>query len=254
MNDLVTIITPFYNSREYFGNTFKSVISQTFTNWEWIIVDDCSTDGSSDFLKGIEERDSRIRVIFSEKNGGSAVARNIALGMANGRYITFLDSDDILDENYLQSQVQFIRGNGPIITAGYRRDKDGIITTFMPRDSISFTDALKGNDMSCLTTMYDRTVIGEVRFHEDFIRDEDYVFWLEILNRGILCKTNKEFLATYILRDSSKNSRKIKLLKSRFKVYHDILGYNVFKSMYLILNYYIYGKKKYKGIHKATYH
>ena len=125
------------------------------------------------------------------KNSGSVAARNKGLSIACGRYITFLDSDDTIDNNYLESQVVFIKDNGPLITAGYRRKRNGIITTFIPRDEITFQKTLKGNDMSCLTTMFDRTVFGEMRFHEDFQRDEGYVFWLEILNKGVICKTNK---------------------------------------------------------------
>lgn len=245
MDSKVSIITPFYNSKNYFDKTFNSVISQSFKDWEWIIVDDCSTDDSYDYLKAIEKSDIRIKVIIMQKNGGSAAARNKGLAMASGRYITFLDSDDTIDSGYLESQVKFIKDCGPLITAGYRRNKDGVITDFMPRDDISFKKALKGNDMSCLTTMFDRTLVGEVKFREDFQRDEDYVFWLTILQSGIVCKTNKQILATYYLHENSKNSQKKKLFKSRYNVYHKVLGYNPFKSLWLIFNYYLYGKKKY---------
>ena len=73
------------------------------------------------------------------------------MSIASGRYITYLDSDDTIDNNYLESQIEFIKDNGPLITTGYRRERDGIITTFIPRDEITFQKALKGNDVSCLT-------------------------------------------------------------------------------------------------------
>lgn len=246
MNKMVSIITPFYNSKDYFDKTFESVLSQTYKDWEWIIVDDCSTDGSTDFLKNLEGKDKRIKIIFSEKNGGSATARNIGLKHASGRYITFLDSDDLLDPSYLECQLDFIRDNGPLITSGYRRDRNGTVSTFMPRDLITFKKALKGNDMSCLTTMYDRSIIGEVKFHEDFQRDEDYVFWLEILRKGVSCKTNKTILATYYLHENSKNSQKKKLFKPRYNVYHKVLGFGSFKSLWLVFTYFLYGLKKYR--------
>ncbi|NLV28922.1 MAG: glycosyltransferase family 2 protein [Erysipelotrichaceae bacterium] len=245
-NEKVTIITPYYNAKAIFGRTFGSVLNQTYSNWEWIIVDDCSKDGSQDYLKDIEKKDQRIKVIFSAKNGGSAHARNQGLELATGRYVTFLDSDDTIDRNYLESQINFIVDNGPVITAGYRRDKGGNITDFMPRDVINYKMTLKGNDMSCLTTMYDRTVIGEVRFRENLVRDEDYAFWLEILKRGYVVKTNKQVLATYYLHAESKNSKKAKLFKPRFYVYHKVLGYNSIKSLWLIFHYMLYGMKKYK--------
>lgn len=248
MNKKVSIITPFYNSKGVFDATLKSVLSQTYPNWEWIIVDDCSTDGSIEYLKRIQNKDKRIRIVFSSKNGGSAVARNKGLGIASGRYITFLDSDDTIEKNYLESQVEFIKDNGPLITAGYRRKKGGNVTAFMPRDEITFKEALKGNDMSCLTTMFDQEAIGKVKFHEDFLRDEDYVFWLEILKRDIVCRTNKSILATYYLRENSKNSIKIRLFKPRFNVYHKVLGYNIIKSLWLVFRYFIYGRKKYRKV------
>ena len=114
MDSLVSIITPFFNSKDCFKKTFKSVLSQTYKDWEWIIVDDCSTDGSIEYLKSLNNKDDRIKIVFSEKNGGSAVARNIGLELAEGRYITFLDSDDTIDDNYLESQVNFIKDNGSL--------------------------------------------------------------------------------------------------------------------------------------------
>lgn len=245
-NNKVSIITPFYNSKDYFDKTFESVLSQTFKDWEWIIIDDCSSDDSYSYLKELTKNDQRISVYQTPKNGGSAVARNIGLKHATGRYITFLDSDDLLDPNYLESQLEFIKDNGPLITSGYRRDRNGTISTFMPRDLITFKRALKGNDMSCLTTMYDRSIIGEVKFHENFQRDEDYVFWLEILREGVSCKTNKTILATYYLHENSKNSKKKKLFKPRFNVYHKVLGFSSFKSLWLVFTYFLYGLKKYR--------
>lgn len=250
LNDKVTIITPFYNSKDCFDATFRSVLSQTYPNFEWIIIDDCSTDGSLDYLKEIEKKDERIKVVFSESNGGSAAARNKGLDLASGKYITFLDSDDTIDENYLESQVAFIKDNGPIITAGYRRNKNGNITTFVPRDNITFKMTLKGNDTSCLTTMFEKDILDGLRFRTNMLRDEDYAFWLELLKKGYVVKTNKNVLATYNLRENSKNSKKTKLLKYRYYVYHNILGYNFFKSVWLLFCYFIYGLKKYKSVKK----
>lgn len=248
LKDKITIITAFYNSKYIFKRTFESVKSQTYKNWEWIIVDDCSTDGSQSFLQDLAKKEPRIKVFFLAINSGSACARNKGLDLASGRYITFLDSDDTIDNNYLESQISFMLVHGPLITCGYRRCKNGSLTSFIPRETISFKKAIKGNDMSCLTTMFDKSIIGEVRFRADFLRDEDYVFWLEILKMGFVCYTNKKVLATYYIHELSKNSKKTKLLKSRFNVYHKALGYNVLKSFWYVINYYIYGKKKYKAV------
>lgn len=245
---LVSIITPAYNCRNTIKETYSSVLSQSFSDWEWIIVDDCSTDGSFDYLKELTKNDNRIRVIKAEKNGGTASARNIALRNAKGRYITFLDSDDILDSNYLQSQVEFIKNNGPLISASYRRKAEHTCTEFHVPEEVDYKQDLKGNPLSCLTTMYDREIIGDLYFDESYNRHEDYVFWLTILKRGIVAKGNPEVLATYVIHANSKNSNKVKLVKSMYRVYHESQGFNWLKSWIYVFRYVLYSKNKYKNV------
>lgn len=244
----VSIITPSYNCKQAFKATFDSVLSQTFNEWEWIIVDDCSTDGSFEYIKGLAKDDKRIVVLQTPKNGGSAVARNIGLKHASGRYITFLDSDDLLDPNYLECQLEFIKDNRPLISAGYRRQTENSCTNFIVPKVTDYKRALKGNPLSCLTTMYDREVIGELYFDESYDRHEDYVFWLTILKRGIVAYGNQDVLATYVLHSNSKNSNKSKLVKSMYRVYHKSQGFNWIKSWIYVFRYALYSKKKYKGV------
>ena len=227
---LVSIITPSYNSKGTIVETYKSVITQTFSDFEWIIVDDCSSDNSFEYIKELIKDDSRIKVSRTEKNGGTAVARNLALRNAKGRYITFLDSDDLLDPDYLEKQVEFIKNNGPLISAGYRRQAIHTCTDFFVPKDVDYKKDLKGNPLSCLTTMYDRDAIGDLFFDESYNRHEDYVFWLTILKRGIIAKGNSEVLATYIIHPNSKNSNKSKLVKSMYRVYHESQGFNWLKS------------------------
>ena len=244
----VSIITPYYNSKQYFDATFKSVLSQTYQDWEWIIVDDCSTDDSFSYIKELTKNEPRIIVLQASKNGGSAAARNIGLRHVSGRYITFLDSDDLLDPNYLESQVNFINDNGPLISAGYRRQAEHTCTDFYVPEETNYKKALKGNPLSCLTTMYDRSVIGDLYFDETYNRHEDYIFWLTILKRGIVAKGNHKVLATYIIHSNSKNSNKSKLVKSMYRVYHQSQGFNWLKSWMYVFRYALYSKKKYKNV------
>ena len=166
----ISIITPSYNCKQVFKATFDSVLSQTFKDWEWIIVDDCSTDGSYEYIKELAKDDKRIVVLQTPKNGGSAVARNIGLRHAKGRYITFLDSDDLLDPNYLECQLEFIKDNGPLISAGYRRQAEHTCTDFYVPEETDYKKALRGNPLSCLTTMYNKSVIGDLYFDETYNR------------------------------------------------------------------------------------
>ena len=245
---LVNIITPAYNCRNTIKKTYDSVLSQTFKDWEWIIVDDCSTDGSFEYIKELTKGDSRIIVLQTPKNGGSAAARNIGLKHASGRYVTFLDSDDLLDSNYLECQLEFIKDNGPLISAGYRRHAEHTCTDFYVPDETDYKKALRGNPLSCLTTMYDRSVIGDLYFDETYIRHEDYIFWLTILKRGIVAKGNDNVLATYVIHSNSKNSNKTKLVKSMYRVYHESQEFNWLKSWIYVFRYAIYSKKKYRDV------
>lgn len=244
----VSIITPTYNCKTVIKGTYDSVLSQALKDWEWIIVDDCSTDGSFEYIKELAKDDKRIAVLQTPKNGGSAVARNIGLKHSKGQYITFLDSDDLLDPNYLESQLEFIKEHGPLISAGYRRKAEHTCTDFCVPDEVDYKTALKGNPLSCLTTMYDRSVIGECYFPEDLEKCEDYVFWLNILKRGFVAKGNPQVLATYNIHKGSKSSKKFKLIKYMYRVYHKTQGINWLKSWFYVIRWVFYGKKKYKNV------
>ena len=245
---VVSIITPAYKCRNTILETYKSVLSQTFSLWEWIIVEDCSPDDSFEYIKEITKDDDRIIVLKTDKNSGTSTARNIGLKYASGRYITFLDSDDVLDNNYLESQLGFIKDNGPLVSAGYRRKTKRSCTDFYVPDEVDYKKALKGNPLSCLTTMYDKSVIGEVYFPEDIDRPEDYVFWLNILKTGVIAKGNHHVLATYNILSGSKSSNKFKLIKYMFVVYHKTQGINWLVSWIYVIRWAIYGKKKYKNV------
>ena len=245
---LISIITPSYNSKETINHTYNCVFLQTLSNWQWIIVDDCSTDGSFELIKELTKDDERIIVLQTPKNSGSAAARNIGLKHASGRYITFLDSDDFLDSNYLECQLEFMKEHGPLISAGYRRKAKHTCTDFYVPEEVDYKKALKGNPLSCLTTMYDKNVIGEVFFPEELMRCEDYVFWLSILKKGIVAKGNPRVLATYNIIEGSKSSKKFKLIKYMYYIYHKTQGINWLKSCFYVIRWAFYGKKKYKNV------
>ena len=246
---LITIITPAYNCKKTIKFTYDSVIAQTFSDWEWIIIDDCSKDGSFSYIKELTKNQNRVIVLQTSINSGTSVARNIGLKHASGKYITFLDSDDLLDSNYLENQLDFIKENGPLISAGYRRKAKHTCTDFLVPDEVDYKLALKGNPLSCLTTMYDRSVVGELYFPEDLMKCEDYVFWLTILKTGIVAKGNPNVLATYNILEGSKSSNKFKLIKYMYHVYHKTQGINWFKSWFYVIRWAFYGKKKYKNVH-----
>lgn len=141
-----------------------------------------------------------------------------------------MDSGDLLDPNHLEKQLEFIKEHGSLISSGYRRKAKHTCTDFLVPEIVDYKSALKGNPLSCLTTVYDKSIIGEVYFPEDIDRHEDHVFWLHILRRGITAKGNPLVLATYNIIEGSKSSNKFKLIGCMYKVYHKTQGINWLKS------------------------
>ncbi len=121
------------------------ILSQAFIECEWMVVDDRSNDDSFSYIKNLTKGDSGITVLKTNKNGETVVARNVGLRHANGRYITFLDSDDLLDSDYLEKQLEFIKEHGPLTFSGYRRKAKHTCTDFLVPEIVDYKTALSGN-------------------------------------------------------------------------------------------------------------
>ena len=141
----VTIIMPSYNSENFIIESIESVLAQTYSNWELIIVDDCSPDDSNKIIAKYIDSDSRIKLIKLQKNSGPAIARNMAIETANSRYIAFLDSDDVWLPNKLEKQIKFMQDNDLAFTySSYKlvgEDNEGL-GLFITKDKISYFDML----------------------------------------------------------------------------------------------------------------
>lgn len=173
---LVSVIIPCYNSERYIVQSIESVIMQTFQQWEMIIVDDCSTDNSADIIKKYEAKDFRIRYLkTNEPSGSPSIPRNIGIREARGRYIAFLDSDDIWLPKKLEEQLKFIdQPNVAMVFSNFekvdqagRRTKRKIIAPSV----VDYHLLLRGNCIGCLTVMYDTEKVGKMYFKN--VRHED---------------------------------------------------------------------------------
>ncbi len=197
MNDLVSIVMPSYNTAQYIAKSIQSVINQTYHNWELIIVDDCSTDDTDAVVADIS--DTRIRYLKNEKNSGAAVSRNYALREAKGRWIAFLDSDDLWMPEKLEKQINFMEKNGYSFSyTNYEEidvngNKTGVHVTGPKR--ITKTGMFNYCWPGCLTVMYDRNVVGLIRI-EDIKKTNDYAMWLKVCKRAD-CYLLDECLAQY---------------------------------------------------------
>jgi len=237
---LVSIITPVYNAERYLAKTIESVIKQTFKNWELIIIDDYSTDSSKEIINNYLKIDSRIKLFSRLENFGVAVSRNYGIEMANGKYIAFLDSDDLWDENKLETQLSKMIQNGySLCYSAYRKiDENGKITArhvHVKESGTTYVDLLKHNEIGFLTSIFDVEKIGKNKFIR--VGHEDYVYWLQILKKGHIAYGNNNVLASYRVHSSGISSNKIKAANYTWNIYSNIEKLGLVKSVYFFINY-----------------
>lgn len=252
MEDLVSIITPVYNCKAFLPEAARSVMEQTWGNWEWIIVDDGSVDGSFDLARSLEEQDSRIRMARLESNMGPATARNRAIDMAKGRFIAFLDCDDLWKPEKLEKQVGFMLGGEIGFSYSYYEviNEAGapLDRTARPPLKLTYRDMLRKNHIGCLTAMYDSKRLGKM--HMPPIRKrQDYGLWLQILKKVEFAHCLPEALAVYRLRRSSVSSDKMDLLRYNWKLFREVEGLPFFVSLRCLL--WNIGNKVLDGVKKG---
>ncbi|MBO4690503.1 MAG: glycosyltransferase family 2 protein [Paludibacteraceae bacterium] len=201
--DLVSIIMPTYNCGQYIAESIQSVLSQTYSNWELLIIDDCSTDNTRYVVSSF--KDPRIHYQCNQKNSGAAISRNTALRMAKGKYIAFLDSDDLWSPNKLERQIAYMQVNKYAFTYHEYSEIDenskpiGVL--------ISGKKHVRPFDMwtccwpGCLSVMYDANVIGQIQI-PDIKKNNDSAMWLQIVQKAD-CYLLPESLAKYRRRKDS---------------------------------------------------
>jgi len=247
LKDLVSIITPSYNSDKFISKTIESVINQTYDNWEMIIVDDCSPDNSNEIIEEYIKQDNRIKLIKLDKNSGPAVARNTAIKKAKGRYIAFLDADDLWLPDKLEKQLNFMNTNNLEFTySAYKLidENDNDLGVFSPPALANYNSLLKTNFIGCLTAIYDTKKIGKM-YMPNILKRQDYGLWLKILKEIKTTKGIIEPLAMYRIRKNSVSSNKLKAAMYQWKIYRDVEDIGFFKSLYYFANYIYFGLKKY---------
>lgn len=243
MNDLVSIIMPSYNTGKFIRATIESVLAQTYSNWELILVDDCSTDDTDDIVKAYLS-DQRIRYIKNETNSGAAVSRNRALREAKGKWIAFLDSDDLWESTKLEKQIAFMENhdyhfsytnyieideksipNGKHVTGPKRITKHGMYNYCW---------------MGCLTVMYDVETVGLIQI-EDIKKNNDYAMWLKVCKKAN-CYLLDENLARYRKRSGSiSNHGYMMLIKWHYMLYHEAEKKNPISSVVLTARNLLFG-------------
>lgn len=245
--NLVSIITPMYNSEKYIGITIESALNQTYEDWEMIIVDDCSSDSSPQIVKEYAKNDERIKYIKTDSNKGVSNARNIALKMAKGKFISFLDSDDIWNKDKLKKQVEFMKKNRCAISfTAYElidENNEKLNKIINVPKIVDYNTLLKGNILGCLTVMIDKSKL-DFEIKMSGVRHEDYVLWLSILKKGHIAYGINEVLAEYRKSSTSLSGNKIKSAMWTWNIYRNIEQIPLHKCIYYFISYGINGIKK----------
>lgn len=223
MNELVSIIMPSYNTGRFIRETIESVLAQTYTNWELIIVDDCSTDDTDEVVKEFLE-DERIHYLKNDKNSGAAVSRNRALREAKGKWIAFLDSDDLWLPEKLEKQISFMEANGYHFSyTNYSEIDENSNTlgrTVTGPKKITKTGMYNYCWMGCLTVMYNADIVGLIQI-EDIKKNNDYAMWLKACHKAT-CYLLNEDLAKYRKRSGSiSNHSYIALIKWHYRLFYE---------------------------------
>lgn len=239
MNKLVSIITPMYNSEAFIVDTINSIIAQTYTNWELLLIDDKSSDKTIEIVNRFIKKQSNIKLLENIVNSGAAITRNKGIMAAKGDYITFLDADDLWKPQKLEKQVAFMQiHNCDVSFSSYEQiDEQGKPLNKLVKalPVLTYKKFLKSNYIGNLTGMYNTATLGKV-MSPNLRKRQDWLIWLAAVKKSKKpAQGIQESLAYYRIRENSISSNKVNLLKYNYAVYKKGLGFSTIKSIYSML-------------------
>lgn len=234
----ISIVVPVYNAENYIRQTVDMVRKQTFTDWELILVEDCSKDNSAEVLRSLESelQDARIRVIYKEKNEGAAKARNTGIDAANGRYLAFLDADDIWLEDKLEKELVFMQEKQAafVFTAYEFGDENAVGTGKIVKvpDTLTYKKALSRTIIFTSTTMFDLSILGKDMVKMPAVPSEDTATWWRILREGYTAYGYPEVTTIYRRPPQSLSSNKGTAIYRIWYLYREVEKLPVLTSMF----------------------
>ena len=238
---LISIITPNYNCGRFIAQTIESVLAQTYTNWEMLIVDDCSTDNSYQIALEYAQKDSRIKVFQNEKNSGAAISRNKAIELSQGEYLAFLDSDDLWLPEKLEKQLQFMQENDCDFSfTEYEHideENNSLLKVAKVIKRLSYKKMLMHCWPGCLTVMYSQKN-GKI-YGPDIKKNNDHALFLRVLKNSQNAKGFPIILAKYRIRNGSISSKKTSIIKYYLKVVHEFEKNPYFFAVFCIFTHVI---------------
>ena len=236
-DDLVSIVMPMYNSEKFLSDAIESVLAQTYTRWELLITDDCSTDKSRDIASSYVKRDKRIHLFNLERNSGAAMARNNSINKARGRFLAFIDSDDWWYPDKLESQINFmLRNNVEFCFSAFEyADQDLNVTgvSFKPI-KISYSSMKVDCNVGTPGVVIDIKSLGKVYMPLIEV-SEDWATWINVTKKTGYAYAINRPLWKYRSVEGSLSSNKLKLVKGNIHMYRSILGYSQVKSFFILI-------------------
>lgn len=240
--ELVSIITPVYNCESLLEETIKCVLNQTYGNWELLLVDDCSSDNSADVIKKYIKKDKRIKYFKLKENSGAAIARNYALSQSSGRFIAYLDADDLWKPEKLEKQVKFMLKNDYAFTCtDYEKiDEQGNSLNKIIKipNKVNYNLFLRNTIIQTVGVMVDTLITGkELIVMPNIRRRQDAATWCQLLKAGFDCYEVPECLSYYRVVPNSLSSNKFKAIKMNWHWYRKIEKLPLWKTCYCFVGY-----------------
>lgn len=251
ISNKVSVIMPVYNAERFLRYSIDSVLSQTYVDFELILVNDCSKDNSLMIMREYEQKDSRVKVFSNEQNRGVSYTRNFGVENASGEYIAFLDSDDMWTSDKLQKQFELIdkypdidicfSGSAFVDTEGNKSDY-----VFSIPEKVTYKELLKQNVISCSSVLIKKDWLIKYPMQYDNMH-EDFAVWLQVLRDNGVARAVNEPLLIYRVDKNSKSGNKFKSLLMGYRVYK-FMGINFFMRCYYMMFYIVRGIRKHGSI------
>ncbi|MBO4905026.1 MAG: glycosyltransferase family 2 protein [Lachnospiraceae bacterium] len=238
MNDTVSIVVPVYNAAACIADTITSVSKQTYTDHELLLVDDSSTDASREIIEGFLS--DKIKLLSNTGPKGAAGARNTGIKAATGRFIAFIDADDLWMEDKLLHQVQFMKRTGAAFSfTGYEfadENGKGLGTVVRVPEKMTYREALKNTTIFTSTVMFDMSRLDASDIMMPNVKSEDTATWWKVLKKGYIAYGLDENLTLYRRMGGQLSSNKFEAIKRIWNLYRNVEHLGLFYSIYCFCN------------------
>ena len=236
--ELVSIIMPYFKKIDFIDETIESILNQTYDKFELLIIYDDVDKEELNYLKQIADKDKRINILQNNENLGAGLSRNKGIDNSQGKFIAFIDSDDIWFNNKLEKQIKFMNENNCCIShTSYQiiNSKNEFISNRIARDFDNFKSLLKSCDIGLSTVIMDKSIFSNDLKFPKIKTKEDFVLWLKVLKKNHKIKALNENLSKWRKLENSLSSSIFQKIKDGFKVYNHYMGFNFLKSSYLLI-------------------